>query len=607
MPPSPPRQWRDPNPDPQAVEVLCRALGVHRVTAEILVARNLRDPDEAEMFLYPDFDLMENPMKMAGMKRAVHRTLLALRDGDPIRVFGDYDVDGVTAASCVYLFLQRLGVRVDYRIPLRDAEGYGLTVHTVELAASEGVKLLITTDCGISNVAEIERANALGLDVIVIDHHALPPELPPARAILNPLQPECEYPFKRFAAVGLAFMFVYAVTMALERYGALPEGHPDLREYLDLVALGTVADVMPLLGENRILVRKGLEVLRRRRRPGINALLERAQVDGQPINARTIGYRLAPLINAAGRMGDASRCVRLLTTEAYGEADRLSRELEQDNLRRQAQERAILEEAVTMAEQQIEAGHSILFLHAPHWHPGVLGIIASRIKERFHRPAALLSINPNTGVARVSIRSIEGIDLIQALQTVEPLLLSFGGHVAAAGMTFDVANLQRVQEGLNLAILTQVGQLPSPSLPIDADCSLEDLSGPLPQELLRLAPFGAGNPEPVLRLRNVRAFKSRVVHSRHLRTRIRDGESYHDAIGFTLAPLLPLLNYPVDIAFTPRITQHRGRTRVELLMRDIQPHGEIPEELLHLTAATPLAAGLEDEDDEAAASQDDDT
>jgi len=569
-----PRKWQLSPPQPAAARALCDALGIHPITASILVSRGITDPDEAELFLYPDFDLMPNPMRMAGMQQAVHRTLLALRDADPIRIFGDYDVDGVTSAACVYQFLSRLGVKVDYSIPLRDAEGYGLTVRTVELAASEGVKLLITTDCGISAHEEIARAQDLGVDVIVIDHHTPPDLLPPARAILNPLQPGCEYPFKKYAAVGLAFTFIHALSTALERYGALPEGQPDLREYLDIVALGTIADVVPLVGENRILVRKGLEVLRRRRRPGLSALLDRAQVDGQPITARTVGYRLAPLINAAGRMGDASRCVKLLTTNSFREAEALSRELEQDNIQRQAQERAVLEEATAMAELEFAAGRRVIFLSNPDWHQGVLGIVASRIKERFYRPSAMVAVNDRTGLARVSMRSIDGIDLIAALRRVEPLLISHGGHTAAAGMTFDVQNLARVQELFEQAIAEQVPEMPTPVMRIDADCHLDDLDMNLGREMLKLAPFGAGNPEPILRASDVRAHRSRVVHNRHLRTRLRDQEIVHEAIGFTLGHLLPHLNGPIDVAITPRYTSYRGKPKMELLLRDIQPYGE---------------------------------
>ena len=573
MAPAAPRVW---DLTPQSADralLLCRRLGIQPLTARILVARGVTDPDEAERFLNPSFDQLHDPNLMKGMDRAIHRTLEAFRDSDPILVYGDSDVDGVTAASSVYQFLKRLGVEVDYAIPSRTDEGYGLTCSTVHQAAEAGTRLIITTDCGIGNLESISLArDAYGIDVIVIDHHTLPEVLPPARAILNPLQPGCRYPFKRLAAVGVVFNYLMALNSALEHHGAFPSGAPDLIEYLDIVALGTVADAVPLLDVNRVFVRVGLEVLRRRRRAGIQALMERAQVEGRPVTARTIGYRLAPLLNAAGRMGDARRCVTLLTTESYRQAIRLARELEEDNTLRQKAEREMLTEATAMAEEAFDQGRSLLMLSAEGWHEGVLGIVASRIKELYHLPAAMVAINKETGRARVSLRASKGIDLIAAMTPLADKLISFGGHTAAAGMTLAATDLDEVRDAMNALIEEQLRSTPGPALSIDTGCSLAELDHLFTRELLDLAPFGVAHPEPVVLASSLRCVRKRVLGDKHLRVQLREGDASFEAIGFALASRAPLLDKPVDVALTPRHSLYCGKPKLEIQLKDLRHH-----------------------------------
>ncbi|MEO1273499.1 MAG: single-stranded-DNA-specific exonuclease RecJ, partial [Myxococcota bacterium] len=481
--------------------------------ARILANRGYTDLDTVDAFLNPSLSKLGDTDTMIDMDLAVRRTLEAFRDGDYIRVCGDDDVDGVTSTSCVYLFFKQLGIRADFTIPRRTEGGSGLNIDVIRRASQDGVDLLITTDCGVTNVEEIALARQLGIDVIVLDHHTMPPDLPDAVAILNPMRPGSGYPFTRLAAVGVAFTFVRGLWKALCDFGLVRPNRIDLSQYLDIVALGTVADVVPLVDENRVFVRLGLEILRRRRRPGISALLDRAHVDDQPITARTVGYRIAPLINAAGRMGDATRCVELLTTDSYKRADALSRELERDNWERQRTEREILDEALGLAEAEYDAGRNFLMLSSQDWHQGVLGIVASRVKERFHRPAAMVAANPETGMARVSMRSIRGIDLIAALRTIEPLLESYGGHIAAAGMTLPIDNLEQARKRLEAAISAQADPMPSPTLQIDTLCRLSELNPSFAEDLERLAPFGAGNPEPILLAHNVRG-RGKVINER---------------------------------------------------------------------------------------------
>jgi single-stranded-DNA-specific exonuclease len=576
MPPRFPRRWQISPYDPAQAAALRDGLGLQPLSAAILASRGFTDVDSAHAFLNPSFEHLSDPLLMRDMDRAVRRALLAFRHDERVLVFGDYDVDGVTATSCVYLFLRELGFDVHYEIPTRSTEGYGLTVEKVKAAHAQGVKLLITTDCGISAHQEIEHANTLGIDTIVIDHHSVPPQLPNAKAILNPLQPGCRFPYKRLAAVGVSFNFVRALHATLRAYGAFPNRDPDMQAYLDVAALGTVADAVPLTGDNRVLVSLGLEVLRRRRRPGVSALMERAQIDDRPITAKTIGYRLAPLLNAAGRMGHAGRCVELLTTDSYHLADKLARDLERDNNQRQKYERQILAEAVVLAEKEYQAGRKLLMLGAPGWHEGVLGIVASRIKEMYHSPAALVAVNEETGRARVSLRSIEGIDLVAAMRTIEPLLESYGGHTAAAGMSLRLHNLEPVREALDAAIGQQIaGQMPTPILLADAVCTLHDLNDAFLDELRKMGPFGSGNQEPTILLHKIRASRRKVVGNKHLRVQLRDAESSVEAIGFALAELEGTGEGEVDVAVIPRYNLYQGQPRLELQLRDMRAaHGE---------------------------------
>ncbi len=589
MPPQFERQWRLNVQDAAAARRLSHALGITPLTARILINRGIREPERADLFLNPRFAHLHDPNLMHDMDKAIHRTLEAIRDSDPILVYGDSDVDGITAAVCVYQFLSRLGLDTSCHIPGRTDEGYGLTNSAVERAAADGIRLIITTDCGISNHESIALAKTHGIDTIVIDHHTLPAQLPVASAILNPLQPECAFPFKRLAAVGVSFNFIMALNRTLSDLGAFPNGSPSMRDYLDLVALGTVADAVPLIDENRIFVRLGLEVLRRRRRPGTQALMDRAQVEGRPVTARTIGYRLAPLINAAGRMGDANRCVELLSTGSYRRALALAQELEKDNARRQQAERDILKEATRMAEEQFDQGRHLLMLSGEGWHEGVLGIVASRIKELFHRPSALVAINPTSKRARVSLRAIAGVDLIAAMTPLEDRLNSFGGHTAAAGMSLHADNLEEVYTALNDAIGLQLANPPVPQLNLDTFASLDELGDNFLDDLGALAPFGVGHGEPALLVEQVRCVRRRIVGERHLRLQVRGGQTISEAIGFALASQYSILSQDVDMALTPRRTTHRGQPKMELHIKDLRTAGT--GSLVRLPLQNPTPAG----------------
>ena len=557
-------------------EELTRKLKIHPITARILVQRGFVDLQEANRFLNPSLRDMDDPFLMKGMEDAVREILTSIDRGEKILIHGDYDVDGICSVSLLYQFLRELGARVDYYIPLRDQDGYGFNRNNVRRAHQEGYDLVVTTDCGVSNVEEITLARELGLRVVVVDHHTVPRVLPPADAILNPHQKDCQFPFKELAAVGVTFHLLVALRTTLREHGVfsqIPE--PDLRQYLDLVALGTVADVVPLTNVNRTFVRLGLEVLSGRRRAGVSALMERARVDIKKISPQTISFRLAPRLNAAGRMGDASMCVELLTTASYAQAIEVAKKLEKLNEARQLCEREILEKVMPLAEAEVARGRSMLVVAGTEWHRGVLGIVASRLVERFHRPTVLIGIDDH-GIGKGSVRSIEAINIIKILQAAEDLLETFGGHVAAAGLSVRAENVEALKDRLDAALLKMLDneRLPRPRLQIDCEVDLADLDEQFGEDLARLGPFGTGNREPVLLCPRVHASRVRLVGNNHLKARFRDGSATLDGIGFSMADQKELLDHEVAVAFVPRFATFRGRTRLEMHLRGLQPTEE---------------------------------
>lgn len=548
-----------------------RELQIHPVTAQILWNRGQRDVDSAKKFLEPSLSDMHDPFTMKDMMNGVAEVLKAIERGDRIAIHGDYDVDGVSSVAVLYGFLRDIGANVTYYIPTRDQDGYGVNPDTVRMLHADGVGLLITTDCGISNVEEVKLANDLGMRCIIVDHHTIPPELPPARAILNPLQVDCDFPFKHLAAVGVTFNFVVAIRAELRKRGVfkvVPE--PDLKRYLDLVALGTVADVMPLVDENRMFVRLGLEVLAKRRRAGVSALMDQAAVSIGPVDARTISYRLAPRINAAGRMGDASICVELLTTREYKRAVKLATSLEEFNAARQDEERGILEEAFEQAQEQADKDHRILVIYGEKWHRGVLGIVASRVMEQFHRPAILMGVEE--GVARGSARSIEGINLVDAFKRVHELLSTYGGHSLAAGLSLKADRLETFTDRMQDAVQAVLGDgpMPRPRLALDGLLDFADIDAKLVKEFHKLGPFGSGNPEPILLSKHSVASNVRVVSDKHLRARFRDSSGTIEGFGFGLGESKDVLKDPVAVAFVPRQFKGHGKPRLEIQLRNVR-------------------------------------
>ncbi|WP_242395059.1 single-stranded-DNA-specific exonuclease RecJ [Anaeromyxobacter oryzisoli] len=570
---APGKRWVEAAVDEQGAATLEAALRLHPLAARILAARGHADPAEAEAFLAARLADLPDPFTMKGMAAAVDRLVRAVDAKERIACYGDYDVDGVTSTVLLAGFLRAVGADVVTYTPHRLVEGYGLNRDAVAKLAADGVRLLVTVDCGITSVEEVRVATALGVETVVVDHHTVPVELPQAIAILNPHQPGCGYPSKDLAAVGVTFALVMALRRRLRERGAFGAGRaePNLKEALDLVALGTVADVVPLVDANRILVRSGLEVLARSRRPGLRALKAVAGIaDGTPITAGQVGFRLAPRINAAGRLDDAGRGVRLLLSTDEGAARALAEELDRENQARQEIERRILEEALADARERVEAGARGLVLARDGWHPGVVGIVASRVVERFHRPAVLIALDGTAG--KGSGRSIEGFHLYDALASCSDHLARFGGHRHAAGVTVERDRVGPFRDAFEACAAERIADEDLvPRCRIDGWIDDREITDRAAEDLEKLGPFGAGHPEPVFALRAAAA-RARTVGASGAHLKLSLGGRALDAIGFGMGDRLALCNQGrIDAAFAMGFDEWDGRRRLQLKLRDVRP------------------------------------
>lgn len=561
-------EWRA-GTDAGPVQQLAAELGVAPLLAAVLCQRGIDDADEAQQFLVSRLATMPDPLLLRDMEKAVDRLALAVRSGEPIAVHGDYDVDGMTGTALLVETLRRFGGIVDYFIPLRLKEGYGLSGEALQRAAAAGAKVAVSVDCGVSAFGEALLAREIGLDLIITDHHQPPETLPEALAVVNPCRPDCEFPAKNLSGVGVVFMLLVALRSRLRRDGHFARRtEPDLRRSLDLVALGTIADIVPLTGLNRTLVKVGLEVLSRGGRPGLDALKTVAAV--REVTCGAVGFRLAPRLNAAGRLQDAAQGVALLLEDSPEKALENARHLDAVNRDRQLLEQQTLEEAVALVERRLPAGQRTIVLAEEGWHPGVIGIVASRLVERYHRPVVLIALEK--GVGKGSARSIRGFHLYRALESCRPLLAGFGGHEYAAGLTIDAARIKEfgaVFEEAARCVLT-AEQL-EPRLFYDGEVLLEELNLEPVEELCRLAPFGAGNPQPHFVARRVRVQQARTVGTNHLSFTARQGGYSCSCIAFGMAERAGELNGELDLLFAPQINEWQGRRSVQLQIKDMHP------------------------------------
>ncbi|HYO64690.1 MAG TPA: single-stranded-DNA-specific exonuclease RecJ [Archangium sp.] len=566
-------RWLMPEVPQEQAAALAAELGLHPLSARVLVHRGLRTPEAASAFLSDKLADLPDPFRMKGMVAAVERLFRAIREKEHITLYGDYDVDGVCSTSLMNLFLRELGARPATYIPHRMDEGYGLNLQAVEKIAADGTRVLVTLDCGVTSVAEISRARDLGLDVVVVDHHTVPPTLPPAVAVLNPHQPGCDYPTKHLCAAGVAFNLCMGLRKKLRDDGWFAtRKEPNLKALMDLVAMATVADVVPLTGANRILVQHGLQELTAARRPGVRALKEGAGVEPDgPVTTGQVGFRLGPRINAAGRLHDASLGLQLLCSESLDAARSLAQVLDRANAERQGIESGILTEALAQAEERAEHARGFV-LYSEGWHPGVIGIVASRVVERFHRPTVMVGVKD--GVGKGSARSIEGFHLYDALSGCADLLARFGGHKHAAGLTIEAKHLPALRESFErIAKQRLTPEDLIPRCKVDAVVGVKELDERAVEALQKLGPFGQGNPEPVLVLRHQVARPRVLPHKSggagHLKLALVDAPSV-DAIGFGMADRLALTEGPVDLAFQASFDTFRGQRRLSLKLKDLR-------------------------------------
>lgn len=558
----------------ERARVLSRNLGVPPLVGRVMFLRGIEAPGAAAEFLRADLDDLVDPFLLPDMEKAVVRVLRAVRHGERIRIYGDYDVDGITSTCVLLNVLKSLGADVDYYIPDRLGEGYGLNLEAIEKAAASGTSLLITVDCGITAVDEVELARERGMDVVITDHHEPADVLPRAYALVNPKRVDSSYPFRDLAGVGVAYKLASALLRA--RAGTLDApALPD--EILELVALGTIADVAPLTGENRIFAKHGLARLNATSNPGLRALIDVSGLAGREIGVGAVGFSLGPRMNAAGRLGDATLCVDLLTTSSPERAAEIASVLDRANQERQSLEQAILEKAASMVKMTAtgEAEDAVLVLAGEGWHAGVIGIVASRLVERFWRPVILISMNGDEG--RGSGRSIDAFDLYGGLVQCADLLKEFGGHRHAAGLAISRDAVDALRERLN-----HVGRsmLAPEDLVRKVTCDLEVRFGEIDlavaEGLAMLAPFGAGNPVPTFISRGVRLVEYRGVgvEARHLKMKLAQDGVMLDAIGFGLGDMAPVLftrgAREVDIVYTIEVNQWNGTRQAQLSIKELR-------------------------------------
>ena len=534
---------------------------------EMLYTRGINTLEAAELFLHPQLGTLPSPDSMKGMQAAVSRILTAYRNDIPILIHGDYDVDGITSTTLLTAFFREIGLTTSYVIPNRLEERYGLSQHSIgrllnQLKQPERGGVLITVDCGISAFAEVEYAREQGLQVIITDHHEPQAELPQAEAILNPKQQDCFFPFDQLAGVGVAFYFVMALRKAFTEQGMVDGTQLNLKKYLDLVALGTVADVVPLVGINRILVRAGLEVLSEKRRPGIYALCERCGIAEREILAEDISFKLAPRINASGRLGQPIIAVELLLAQTSQDAQVPADTLDSFNAERKSLELHAIEAIEQHCEQQIASGRAGLAIYQQGCHPGVLGIVASRIAERYGRPVIIFTdekVGNNEASLKGSGRSVSGIHLFQLLGQCKEFITQYGGHAMAIGLTIEQSNLERFAQLFDQQVC-DCGESVGQGRGIEIDYHFTEkkhLTKYFARALQQLQPFGEGNPEPKFLLSG-----ERLVHPKrsngHLRFQVQAHGHIFPGIGFHLAENNHDYQSPHDLVFHLKRSWFRG-------------------------------------------------
>jgi single-stranded-DNA-specific exonuclease len=566
-----PPTWHTRPHDEAAASTLANALKVSSVTARLLAMRGLTDPDEASRFLNPSLDQLYDPYRLAGLESAADRLARAIAGRERISVHGDYDVDGITSTVILRRALELLGGDVTHFIPERLTDGYGLQPGTIDRLHAEGVKLVVSVDCGIRGAEAARRARDLGVDLIITDHHEPDDHLPDCCAVVNPKRHDCNYPDKNLAGVGVALKLVQALCTRAGKSAWLPA-------FVKIASIGTLADVVPLVGENRIIAKLGLQMLTKGpHKVGLRALLEAAGLHGKTIDSYHIGFMVAPRINAAGRMSTPDIATRLLLAadEAMGEeAKALAEQLEAENLKRRQEDQDILAKAKKIVETDPDIGaRSVLVVAGEGWHRGVIGIVASKLVDAFYRPAIVLSVDGE--IAHGSCRSIPGFDMLACLESCAPLMKRFGGHKAAAGLLLESARIREFRQAVNAHADTILGPDDlRPSLWLDGPLAFSDINEQVMSEFARLAPFGPGNPRPKFHTGPVAIVDGpRLLKDRHLKMTVKQNGRILRAIQWNAAEhndRLTSLKEGVEIAYTIEENEYQGTKYVELRLEDFR-------------------------------------
>lgn len=570
------KRWVVPHPDMALQKKLSKEFEIPPITAQVLINRGLRNSSEVDLFLNGKLSQLHDPFIFSEMKAAVDRIFKAIKGKEKIVMYGDYDVDGSTGTALLCYLMKDLEAKYDYYVPNRLEEGYGLHKAALDTCKKEGAKVLITIDNGVGAIAEIAYAKKIGIDVIVTDHHEPKEELPDCVAILDPKLPDEKYPFKGLSGVGMAFKLAHALVRRGLEINYPPAKKIDLKEHLDLVALGTVADVVPLIDENRIMVKHGLKKLSRATKVGLKVLKEKSGLTGE-ISTGQVAFRLAPRLNAAGRIGDARNAIKLMTTEDEDEAINLAHLLEESNRERQEIERKILEEAMKQVKSRVDLEKDpVIVLDGENWHSGVIGIVASRILGTYYKPTIIISVDGNQG--KGSARSVKNLHILEALTECGGMLKSFGGHKQAAGFSLEKKTVEQFRVKFAESVRHRIKPEDLiPELEIDMEVKLGEISFDLLDSLELLSPFGYENPRPILASRNLEVIRPSLVGKNHLKLLLSDGKDTLDAIGFDMADALKLIRKggtKVDVAYRPQINTFRGNTALQLQIEDIRLSSE---------------------------------
>ncbi|MBI5756853.1 MAG: single-stranded-DNA-specific exonuclease RecJ [Nitrospirae bacterium] len=589
------KRWIIGEGDSALQEQLCAAINITPLVSRILINRGIRDITSARDFLQVSYRNLIDPFLLNDMEKAVSRITDVIRNKGRIMICGDYDVDGVTASALYIEFFKKYGVDGTLYIPDRMREGYGLNEAAVLMARSQGIDVILTADCGTTSTAPVRLAQSLGIDVIVTDHHEPPKELPDAFAMINPNRHDSTYPFKGLAGVGVAFKLVQALSQMLEArsqrlevrsqksearinltsdFWPLTSSNDDLSSCLDLVALGTIADVAPITGENRFFVKEGLRLLTEGKRVGIAALKDAAGMRGGDVTAGAVGFILAPRINASGRLSKADMAVRLLTTKDPEEARHIASYLNQMNEERQRIEAKIKNEVREKIAKEMDINREkVIVMASGEWHQGVIGIVASKIVDEFYRPCILISLQED-GNGKGSARSIPGFNIYEGLEECSDLIEKFGGHKYAAGLTIKGANIPLLRERLSVVAGDRLSEEDFiPRLIMDAEIDLEEISFPLLKEMTLLPPYGVANPEPVIVSRGLRVMEPKLVGKDHLKIKLRRGGTYLDCIGFNMASAYNNIiktGGEIDAAYTPELNLWNGTYGIQLKLKDMR-------------------------------------